>query len=381
MRIGLISGEYTPMQGGVADFTRELGKAFVRAGHGVFVLTDESGIGEGDPGVEVCASVRNWNLAALWRVRRWAQANRLDVVNLQYQTAAYNMAGLVHLIPWLLGDIPCVVTFHDLRVPYLFPKAGALRERAVLALARHADAVIVTNPEDEQQLLQAGGVGRLCRIPIGSNIPQLPREEFDRDLWRARLGIGPEGILIGYFGFLNRSKGVDTLLRALAQVGEDDRPVRLLMLGGRTGASDPTNLEYADEIDDLIEALGLTDRVLWTGYIQPDEVSGYLYACDFCVLPYRDGVSFRRGTFMATLAHHCAIITTRPAVPTPELVDGENVLLVPPDSVSELARAMQALAAQPELRARLAAGTRTLADRFAWQRIAAETLDLFAALR
>ena len=84
---------------------------------------------------------------------------------------------------------------------------------------------------------------------------------------------------------------------------------------------------------------------------------------------------------MAALAHHCAFITTRPAVPTPELVDGENVLLVPPDSVSELARAMQALAAQPEWRAQLAAGTRTLADRFAWQRIAAETLDLFAALR
>jgi len=39
MRIGLITGEYPPMQGGVGDFTHELGKALAALGHEVHVLT------------------------------------------------------------------------------------------------------------------------------------------------------------------------------------------------------------------------------------------------------------------------------------------------------------------------------------------------------
>ena len=39
MRILFITGEYPPMQGGVADYTRELGRALVELGHDVGVLT------------------------------------------------------------------------------------------------------------------------------------------------------------------------------------------------------------------------------------------------------------------------------------------------------------------------------------------------------
>jgi glycogen synthase len=39
MRIGLITGEYSPDQGGVGDFTRELGKALAALSHDVHVIT------------------------------------------------------------------------------------------------------------------------------------------------------------------------------------------------------------------------------------------------------------------------------------------------------------------------------------------------------
>ena len=42
MRIGLITGEYPPMQGGVGDFTQELGKGLAALGHDVHVITDKS---------------------------------------------------------------------------------------------------------------------------------------------------------------------------------------------------------------------------------------------------------------------------------------------------------------------------------------------------
>ncbi len=377
MRIGLISGEYPPMQGGVADFTRTLGRAFVGAGHEVFVLTGRDGVGRGDRGIHVSADVTNWNRACLRMVRRWATERELAVVNLQYQTAAYQMAGMIHLLPRLIGQTPLVVTFHDLRVPYLFPKAGPIRDRAVLALARGADAAIVTNPEDEQTLSKAGGVGRLRRIPIGSSIGgQLP-DHFDRTGWRDRIGVAPGETLVGYFGFLNRSKGVETLLYALARLREQGRACWLVMVGGRTGDSDPTNVAYAQEIEALIEHLGLVERVMWTGYLEPSEVSAYLACCDLCALPYEDGASLRRSSLMAALENGCAIVTTRPVVTTPELRDGENACLVSPGDVDGLAAAIANLAGDRALRLALGAGARRLYQAFAWENIVDLTLALY----
>jgi hypothetical protein len=76
------------------------------------------------------------------------------VVNIQYQPAAYNMnSAAINFLPWRLKNVvKTAVTFHDLRVPYLFPKAGRLRQTAVNFLARSADGVIATNPADYQSL-------------------------------------------------------------------------------------------------------------------------------------------------------------------------------------------------------------------------------------
>ena len=368
------------MQGGVGDFTRTLGRTFASAGHEVFVLTSRAGTGLDDEGIAVSASVDNWNRALPGAVRRWAAANALDVIDLQYQTAAYNMAGMIHVLPRLVGKTPFAVTFHDLRFPYLFPKAGPLRDRAVLALARGADAAIVTNHEDEERLVRAGGVRRLCRIPIGSSIAGDLPEHFDRTGWRDRIGVGPDDVLIGFFGFLNSSKGIEPLLEALARLRAIGMAARLLMIGGRTGDSDPTNAAYARHIDAEIERLGLRDQVLWTGYVEGAEVSAFLTCVDVCAMPFEDGASFRRSSFLTAIAHGCPIVTTRGFRPPPELVHRQNVFFVPPGDVRMLAAALRTVAAEDRLRARLGSGAAMLHTMFAWERIADQTLALFGEL-
>lgn len=380
MRIGLITGEYPPMQGGVADFTREIGRAFAAQGHAVHVLTGPQGTGLTGDDITVDAAVTNWNRASLGAVARWVRDRKLDVVNLQYQTAAYNMAPLVHLLPAIIRTVPFVTTFHDLRVPYLFPKAGPLRDWWVLRLARDADGAIVTNSEDEQRLFRAGGVRRIERIPIGSNIEPALSPDFDRAAWRAQMGIAPDETLIAYFGFMNSSKGVDVLLRAVAEAHSADKPLRLVMIGGRTGASDPTNAAYAAEIEALQQSLGLQDRVIWTGYVDSGEVSAYLEAADCCALPFADGVSFRRGSLMAALAHGCAIVTTSPAIPLPEVRSGVHMQLVPPGDSVALAEALREVALDASLRERLKEGALRLHTQFAWERIAERSVALFTSL-
>ncbi|MBX3066812.1 MAG: glycosyltransferase family 4 protein [Anaerolineae bacterium] len=377
MRIGMITGEYPPMQGGVGDFTRELARALVQMGHQVLVLTSRQARGDPSDGVQVSAEVTNWNMATLRQVGKWARENQLNVVNIQYEAAAFQMAGLVHLMPLFLHGVRVITTFHDLLVPYLFPKAGPLRWEAISYLARSSDGVIVTNQADEQKLREAGKIRRLARIPIGSNIEDAPPANYDREAWRQGLQIPADAALVGYFGFVNVSKGVDTLLEGAAAAIQRGVDLYLLMIGGNVGSSDPTNAQQMEEAQQLIHKLGLESRIRWTGYVDNPLVSANLRACDLVVLPYSDGVSFRRGSFMAAITHGCAIITTEPEVELPELRDGENVRLIPRRDADQLASAVVQLAADPELRKRLGNNARQLAGSFSWDRIAEQTVGVY----
>ncbi len=291
MRIGLISGEYPPMQGGVGDFTHALASALRDQGHTLFVLTDQRAHGElQQNGIRVDARIARWGWRSLIEARRWAQSNRLDVVNIQYEAAAFGMGVPVHFLPRALGKIPAVVTFHDLLVPYLFPKAGTLRRGALSMLARSASGVIVTNRQDETQLRAAILHPEIRRIPIGSNIPTQPPPDFDRAAWRARRGIAPDTLLIGYFGFLNASKGIDTLLDGAALTLHQGIDAQVLMIGGEVGASDPANAAYQKQINAQIKLLEIVARVHWTGFASASDVSAHLLACDVIALPFRDGI-------------------------------------------------------------------------------------------
>jgi glycosyltransferase involved in cell wall biosynthesis len=380
MRIAFIAGEYPPLQGGLGDFTRELARALAAVGHEPHVLTRE--VAGAQPretvaGVHVHREIARWDWLALRHVWRFVHQQRADVLNLQYQAAAYDMHPAINLLPGLFAPrMPTVVTFHDLKVPYLFPKAGSLRWRAILHMARSASASIVTNVEDRDMLAQTR-ISRVSMIPIGSNITPAPLEGYSREAWMQSHPLPAGTRLIGYFGFMNESKGGETLIRALAEMRAQRQNVTLLLIGGQTGASDPTNVAYARHIMQVATELHVREHIVLTGYLDDRGVSEALAACDVIALPYRDGASFRRGTLMAALAHGCAVVTTSPRVALPELCDGQNVLLVPPDHPGTLAAALSRVIVDSGVRARLQAGSRALSQHFTWDHIAAESLSVY----
>jgi glycosyltransferase involved in cell wall biosynthesis len=321
--------------------------------------------------------IRSWRWPALRTIADVVTRYDLDLVNVQYQAAAYHMRSpAINFLPWRLKAlVPTVVTFHDLRVPYLFPKAGRLRQMAVRFMARQARGVIVTNGADYEALRADLPQEKLCQIPIGSNVAVhlLPAERTTAV--RRRLGLTAEHCLLGYFGFLNKSKGADTLLQALARLDEQSH---LVFIGGRTGDSDPDNNQaFYSHLDGLIRQLALDGRVHWTGFVSDEEASAYLQAADLMVMPYRDGVSLRRGTLMAALAHGRPLLTTPPAGAVPELVHGQNVYFAPVDDVAALVESIRTLWANPGLRLHLGKGAAQLADCFTWSKIAAQTATFF----
>lgn len=384
------------MQGGVGDFTREIGFALSKLGATVNVVSSVRAVQPTGGGVSrdggsilerdgsqltLYPVIERWDFSSWSRVATLLERTESQILNIQYQTAAYQMHPAMNLLPWRLRvrrNRPKVVaTFHDLKVPYLFPKAGPVRRWVTRALIRGCDATIVTNAEDRLEAKQRYGAGNLQLFPIGSNVdPQAPAD-YDREEWRRRWGVGEDEILLCYFGFLNESKGGEVLFRALARLVASGARVKLLMIGGKVGSSDPTNVAYLQKVEDLIGELSLADYVSWTGYVDGPEVSASFWASDICVLPYRDGVSFRRGTLMAALAHGMPIVSTYPRVEVPEIIDGENMILGPPEDPEALAERVRELAVSAQLRQKLAQGATELSRLFSWESIAEDTLELY----
>lgn len=379
MKVCLITGEYPPLQGGVGDYTARLRQALERAGVSTAVVTSKAAAASSEP--QTWAVVERWGFGSWKTLARLLDSSQAQIAHLQYQTGAFGLHPAVNFLPlWLRRRWPqgrFITTFHDLRVPYLFPKAGPLRPYVNRLLLRHSQAAILTNEED---LAQAKAWARpdqpLRLIPIGSNLT--PAEAGDPQPIREALGAKEGEFLLGFFGFLTPEKGLEELFAALSQLLQRGHRVRLAMIGGQ--AADTTVIDYHRQVTAMAASLGLAEAICWTGFLEEAAASAHIAACDGLALPFTTGASFRHGSLMAVLAHGRPLVTTNPrhrASSGPRLEDGENCLLAPPRDAPALADAIERLIASPDLRHSLAQGAARLAQSFTWEAIAAQTKELY----
>ena len=351
-----ISGEYPPDVGGVGDYTLRLRLALHERGHATSVLTRRD--------------VKRWDARSLISIMGAAPTR--GIVHIQYQPAAFDLLGDICLVPVLMAlfrrRVRSVITFHDVRVPYLFPGAGRLRQAAVRLLARSSNAVIAADTRDLELLRTQSKC--VLHIPIGSNISRSPPADYERRAFRARLGLQDDDLAIVYFGLLNWSKGVDLLLDAFELVRARTPRARLFVLGGTSGVSDPTDRDTAARLRSRLARAG--DALIRPGWLNPVELSAYLLTADVALLPYVDGASARRGSLLACAEHGLPIVSTQPAgAEVTPFIEAEE-----PDAV-RLAEAVARVHASPE---RLRGASRDLAQQVSWPRIAGLHVDLYNTL-
>ncbi len=92
----------------------------------------------------------------------------------------------------------------------------------------------------------------------------------------------------------------------------------------------------------------------------PERLSRDLQSCDLLVQPYTDGVSTRRGTLMAALAHGLPVVTTTGPLSEPFWKNSESVVATSPDDRASISRIILELARQPERRMRLGLSARQM---------------------
>jgi glycosyltransferase involved in cell wall biosynthesis len=129
-------------------------------------------------------------------------------------------------------------------------------------------------------------------LPVGSNIPRVP---ITRAEARARLGIAEDTVVLGLFGSAHASRMLDWVRDAAHAVCAAGHDTLLLYVG-----PDAATVRTA--------CAGIP--LLADGPFPGEEVSRRLSAMDIHLTPFVDGVSTRRGSFMAGLQHGVATVST-----------------------------------------------------------------------
>lgn len=103
--------------------------------------------------------------------------------------------------------------------------------------------------------------------------------KMDKTEAKAALGVKEDELLLFFFGFIRKYKGLDLLLEAMAHPEVKQRKIKLLVAGEY----------YANEAEyqQLIQKLGIADQLIMrTDYIPNDQVYKYFSAADCVVQPY-----------------------------------------------------------------------------------------------
>lgn len=367
------------MRGGISDYTERLASAIGNAGWEPWVLTSASC--QENPEPRVLSRITDWNWGLAGKVRRAITDSHANVVHIQYQTGAFAMHPAINLLPLALRRIaprvPVVTTFHDLRQPYIFPKAGVVRRWANRALAFGSAGIVVTNAHDYRQLMRFPRIAQRTEIiPLGGSLPETG--PVDRPALRRKLGIADSTCAIGFFGFITRDKGLDLLVDALERLASQHP--HLVIVGGGLADTDLTSSMFVQRIRRRLQ--GTQVPVTMTGHLEARAAAETLAVLDLIVLPFRDSASLRSSSLIAAVRSGTAVLTTAP--PSDDslhpLIGGESIGLVPAGDVHALAMGIQTLLADPAERRRLADSGKVAAQAFDWTTIAGSHVAFYSRL-
>lgn len=258
----------------------------------------------------------------------------------------------------------------------LMPPYGRLHRLGIAATAQlFYDRVVVPSQANAMLARRAGLPERRLRvIPTGVDLARFAGAGLRGAAFRETLGIRAEVPLIGAIGRFDPLKGQDVLVRAMALVTRARPEVCCVIVGDAIFAGEDA---WKLRIEHLIAELGLTGRVLLTGW--QEEVLPCLGALDLFVHPSTRHDSLPTVVIEAMAAGVPVVASNDGGLP--ELVDdGITGWLVEPREPAVLARAiLDALSDRDGLR-RAADAAQARASRFDRRDNAARVEALYGEL-
>jgi glycosyltransferase involved in cell wall biosynthesis len=266
-------------------------------------------------------------------------------------------------------------TFPHLTVPRL---SSRLFWNTKVALGRmQADAVITVSDYSRTGILKRFGIDPKRVFVVGEAADAAFRK-LDRPAISPKLraaGIDTKTRMVAYIGGFSPHKNLQALVSAFAGIAS--RPefadVKLVMVGDISGDAFHT---YFGTIAAQVAALGLGDRVIFTGYLPDEDVVVLLNLATVLVLP-----SLMEGFGLPAVeaaACGCPVIATK-ASPLEGLL-GDGGIFIDPSELA-IARALAEVLSSRERQVRMAQCGLDAASRLTWQAAAQQLMNVIHQVR
>jgi len=294
---------------------------------------------------------------------------------------------------WLSGEVACLLRPHLAPAwAHIAHTLGKVKNRRLAAgdspepevriavegeIARQADLLITSTEDESRELIDGYGADPSRVFVVAPGVDLVTFRPIDRDVARKEIGAGA-GPLLLFVGRLERLKGVDIAIRALAELrrrGHDE--VRLLVVGEDARRASNGDSEMA-RLKRIAEEAGVRDRIEFVGSVAHHELPFFYAAADACLMPsYNESFGL---VGLEAQACGCPVIGSGVSGIRSVVRDEVTGFLVDGNDPAAYADRVERLLDDPELARQMGRRGQLLAQRFSWNRTADRLLDLFAPL-
>jgi len=276
-------------------------------------------------------------------------------------------------IPLSTNNCKAIVCFHDL-IPYFYPdlcrrsiksKLHPIYKQIIQVNAKKATRIITVSRHSEKDIIRAfpsemdkveliyNGIGDEFKINDDSEAIERIKRKY---------GIHKMSIL--YAGRQDPSKNLVGLVKTFAKLRK--KMVCCLVIAGRRDKRYP-------EPYNLVKKLHLEEDVIFTGYLESEDLTLLYNACDLFVFP-----SLYEGFGLPPLeSMACGTpVVCSNASSLPEVV-GDAAVLINPKDIAGMAEAMHRVLSDQRLREELVSKGLKRVKLFSWKRTAQKTLEIY----
>lgn len=303
-----------------------------------------------------------YNLLAWARLHKVLAAGQCDLI---YERHAFFLCATGFLAQ--RAGVPLIVEVNELAgdervraVPWLLP----LARRADRWTFRRASRIVVVSPHLGRRIEALGIAAEKILVLPNAVAEDTLTAAPDGAAIRARFG-GEDAIVVGFVGWFVAWHRLDDFLAEAAVLARAEPRLRVLFVGDGPLAA-PLAAQAA--------ALGVGERVLFTGPVPHSAIAEHIAAMDVCVIPHSNEYRSPMKLF-ESMVRGRAILAPRTEPIASVLTHGENGLLFAPADFAEFRALLGVLIADAGLRARLgAAARRTVEERHTWSHNALRVL-------
>jgi glycosyltransferase involved in cell wall biosynthesis len=292
MKILMLTWEYPPrIVGGIARVVNDLSKRLIKDGHEVTVVTYREGDApyfEDDKGVKVYR-IDNYMINPNNFIDWIMQMNFNMVAKANEIIAKEGKFDVIHAHDWLVAyaaktlknsyDTPIVATIHATesgRNSGIHDETQRYINDTEWMLTYEATEVIVNSNYMKRELQSLFGLPfeKINVVPNGININMFSGVERDYD-FRRQYAADNEKIIL-FMGRLVYEKGVQNLISAMPKILDGYHDAKLV-IAGKGG--------MLDELKAQVNAMGISNKVYFTGYMDAKQVCKMYKCADVSVFP------------------------------------------------------------------------------------------------